>query len=234
MAFVSRAQRSTGDYGSLTTLPVRSLSHTPANPSNNTVGHGGDTPGFTPPRKNHQVLVLAVAADLHIFGATTESVCRGSEQSKPAQGASQPSLCSRQHDRTQSRTSSRTVSGVHAPPFCRLTSKTLVCVRFLIGSHLYSVVYLQVVGPGSYGELTDPGLDHAYAPFSSTTERQLGGGPPGMSAYTPGPGAYKKGKTDWDAQRKEVSGCAFVSGVARLSKDTSSATTAPGPGQGVY
>ena len=86
----------------------------------------------------------------------------------------------------------------------------------------------QVVGPGSYGELDDHTLDHAYAPFSSTAERQLGGNLP--STFGPGPGSYKTKKTDWEIPRRDVSSGNFVSGVARLAKDTSSALTAPGPG----
>jgi hypothetical protein len=65
-----------------------------------------------------------------------------------------------------------------------------------------------------------------------TAERQLGGAGPTASNYTPGPGSYRQKKTDWDVAgaRREVSSGAFVSGVARLSKDTSTALNAPGPG----
>jgi hypothetical protein len=134
MAFVSRSHRQTGDYGSMTTLPVRSSSHTPANSSSDTLGHGGRYAWIL--SRLAKTTTCLWHADLHIV-CYRARVCRGSEQGKPAPGASQPSLCPRRRDRTQSQTSSRTVSGVHAPPICVPEVREPFCVsRFLIRSHL--------------------------------------------------------------------------------------------------
>ena len=89
-----------------------------------------------------------------------------------------------------------------------------------------------MVGPGAYGGQFDYTKDHGYAPFSSTAERQLGGSGRITAHTTPGPGSYRNKRTDCEvaAEKKEVSTGAFVSGVSRIAKETSSAMSAPGPG----
>ena len=46
------------------------------------------------------------------------------------------------------------------------------------------------VGPGSYGAYFNQEVGHAYAPFSSTTDRDIGGAVRPAEFTTPGPGAY--------------------------------------------
>eukprot|EP00291_Cryptomonas_curvata_P014955 CAMPEP_0172154154 /NCGR_PEP_ID=MMETSP1050-20130122/1869_1 /TAXON_ID=233186 /ORGANISM="Cryptomonas curvata, Strain CCAP979/52" /LENGTH=112 /DNA_ID=CAMNT_0012822823 /DNA_START=91 /DNA_END=426 /DNA_ORIENTATION=- len=46
------------------------------------------------------------------------------------------------------------------------------------------------VGPGTYGSYFNQEVEHAYAPFSSTSEREAGAGLRPTEFVTPGPGAY--------------------------------------------
>jgi hypothetical protein len=79
------------------------------------------------------------------------------------------------------------------------------------------------VGPGSYGGPGEYRIDHAYAPFTSTAEREGAF----KTGYSPGPGAYTKIPY---SQRQEESSSYFKNRVARLPKDRQDKLDIPGPG----
>lgn len=90
------------------------------------------------------------------------------------------------------------------------------------------------VGPGSY---TQAGrrVEHGYAPFSSTAERDLQAGPVTGFAYTPGPGYYAHGSASAQAAASALhlssdTNAPFHSTGSKFASDKRSCAAAPGPG----
>lgn len=86
---------------------------------------------------------------------------------------------------------------------------------------------LPLVGPGSYINIDKYNTDHGYAPFSSTAERGLNSFE--ITDGKPGPGFYEKDVISMSV-KKRASSNAFVSRVARFSKENPGTKQNPGPG----
>mmetsp|Transcript_68346 Transcript_68346/g.142457 ORF Transcript_68346/g.142457 Transcript_68346/m.142457 type:complete len:591 (+) Transcript_68346:227-1999(+) len=89
------------------------------------------------------------------------------------------------------------------------------------------------VGPGSYGSYFHQEVEHAYAPFSSTTDRDAGGAVRPSDFVTPGPGSYDvTGRKYFGGPRflSAPSEAGFLSKAARLESIPSEVAAKPGPG----
>lgn len=90
------------------------------------------------------------------------------------------------------------------------------------------------VGPGSYGTYFNQEVGHAYAPFSSTTERDMGGAVRPPDFTTPGPGSYDvTGRRYMGGPRflTAPSDVGFLSKGGRiLEKEVTRQAWKPGPG----
>ena len=90
------------------------------------------------------------------------------------------------------------------------------------------------VGPGSYTR-SGRRIEHGYAPFSSTAERDLQTGPVTGGTYTPGPGYYSNGSASAQAAAVALhlssdTNAPFHSTGSKFAADTRTSAAAPGPG----
>ena len=94
------------------------------------------------------------------------------------------------------------------------------------------------MGPGSYVHADFFREKHGYAPFSSTAERDLGGGG-GRGKANPGPGSYsslERKEDGWQRSKSDASSNAFVSKTIRFGGEAkiSRKGVALSPGPGTY